>query len=87
MIYEMLSGVPAFRGADLRQTYQKVLFSELEFRPTELFSEPAKTLLVGLLDRNPETRLGAGKTSPTDIQSAEFFKGIGRYINYYYYYN
>jgi len=23
MIYEMLAGIPAFRGADLRQTYQK----------------------------------------------------------------
>lgn len=33
MIYEMLTGTPAFRGVDLRQTYQKVLFAELEFVP------------------------------------------------------
>lgn len=76
MIYEMLSGTPAFRGADLRQTYQKVLFSELEFKPKELFSEPAKALLVGLLDRNPETRLGGGKKSPQDVKDAEFFKDV-----------
>ena len=69
MIYEMLSGTPAFRGADLRQTYQKVLFSELEFKPVDLFSDSAKALLIGLLDRIPETRLGSGKNSPQDIKS------------------
>lgn len=26
MIYEMLSGTPTFRGADLRQTYQKYVY-------------------------------------------------------------
>ena len=76
MIYEMLSGTPAFRGADLRQTYQKVLFSELEFKPIDLFSDSAKALLIGLLDRIPETRLGSGKNSPQDIKSAQFFKGV-----------
>ena len=51
MIYEMLTGTPAFRGADLRQTYQRVLFAELEFVPgtsymLSSFIEPT-ILLVG----------------------------------------
>lgn len=29
MIYEMLGGMPTFRGSDLRQTYQRYLFSHL----------------------------------------------------------
>lgn len=52
MIFEMLSGTPAFRGRDLRQTYQKVLFADLVFEPADRFSEDAKDLLRGLLDRS-----------------------------------
>eukprot|EP00428_Durinskia_dybowskii_P083089 CAMPEP_0170424420 /NCGR_PEP_ID=MMETSP0117_2-20130122/37547_1 /TAXON_ID=400756 /ORGANISM="Durinskia baltica, Strain CSIRO CS-38" /LENGTH=591 /DNA_ID=CAMNT_0010683285 /DNA_START=1 /DNA_END=1773 /DNA_ORIENTATION=+ len=33
MIYEMLSGTPTFRGADLRQTYQKILYAEDQENP------------------------------------------------------
>ena len=51
MMFEMLSGTPAFRGKDLRQTYQKVLFAELVFEPDNRFSEDAKEILRGLLER------------------------------------
>jgi hypothetical protein len=51
MIYEMLGGLPAFRGVDLRQTYQKVLFAELVYKPAEKFSTPARELIDGLLKR------------------------------------
>jgi serine/threonine protein kinase len=76
MIYEMLAGTPTFRGQDLRQTYQRVLFSELEFRPEENFSQPARTLLTGLLKKDPTVRLGAWDNPPQDIMSSEFFEGI-----------
>lgn len=51
MIYEMLGGLPAFRGVDLRQTYQKVLFAELIYKPSEKFSTHARGLIGGLLKR------------------------------------
>ena len=51
MIYEMLGGTPTFRGSDLRQTYQRVLYADLVFVPEANFSEAAKDLLVGLLQR------------------------------------
>ena len=76
MMYEMLSGTPAFRGKDLRQTYQRVLFAELVFEPANRFSEDAKEILRGLLQRDPTIRLGAGENPPTDIMSMAFFKGI-----------
>ena len=72
----MLAGVPAFRGKDLRQTYQRVLFAELVFEPESRFSEDAKELLRGLLNRDPNLRLGAGENPPTDIMSMNFFRGI-----------
>lgn len=51
MMYEMLAGLPAFRGADLRETYQRVLFADLEFKPEEKFSPAARQLLSGMMRR------------------------------------
>ena len=82
MLYEMISGTPAFRGCDLRQTYQKVLFSEVEFKPEEHFTPESRSLLLGLLDREPARRLGsdASKRStyglPRDVMAAAFFAGV-----------
>jgi serine/threonine protein kinase len=76
MIYEMLSGLPTFRGADLRQTYQKVLYAEVLFKPEEKFSPPARELILGLLHRDPAKRLGAGPNSPKDIMEISFFNGV-----------
>lgn len=76
MIYEMLTGTPAFRGNDLRQTYQKVLFAELEFVPSDKFSSSIRILLTGLLQRDPGLRLGADSNPPLDIMNAQFFEGV-----------
>ena len=76
MVYEMLSGTPAFRGTDLRHTYQRVLFSELIFTPEEKFSIDSKELLHGLLCRDPAKRLGAEENPPRDIMNAAFFSTI-----------
>lgn len=51
MIYEMLAGKPTFRGTDLRETYQRILYAKLEFTPEDRFSESAKQLLTGLINR------------------------------------
>ena len=47
MIYEMLSGRPPFRGSDLRETYKNVLFAEVTFVPTDVFSREAQGLIAG----------------------------------------
>jgi hypothetical protein len=72
----MISGTPAFRGSDLRHTYQRVLFADLEFTPEEKFSPDAKTLLTGLLCRDPVARLGAEENPPSDIMDAAFFSSV-----------
>jgi serine/threonine protein kinase len=51
MIFEMLAGLPAFRGVDLRQTYQKVLYADVKFEPESNFSPAARDLILGLLQR------------------------------------
>jgi len=76
MIYEMLAGTPAFRGSDLRQTYQKILYADLEFHPEERFSLEARVLLSGLITRDPTARLGAWENPPMDIMRSSFFATI-----------
>ncbi|KAJ1435240.1 kinase-like domain-containing protein [Ochromonadaceae sp. CCMP2298] len=76
MIYEMLSGTPTFRGSDLRQTYQKILYADLEFVPEERFSVAARMLLSGMIRRDPSARLGAWENPPRDIMSSPFFAGV-----------
>jgi hypothetical protein len=51
MIFEMLAGLPAFRGVDLRQTYQKVLYADVKFEPENNFSVSSRDLILGLLRR------------------------------------
>lgn len=75
MIYEMLCGYPTFRGADLRQTYQKVLYGDVLFAE-EKFSPASKELILGFLNREPRDRLGSRADSPRDIQSCSFFNTI-----------
>lgn len=76
MIYEMLAGIPPFRGSDLRQTYQNVLFADLKFSPQEKFSEESMTLLRGMIQRDPSLRWGAWSNPPTDIMESDFFKPV-----------
>lgn len=76
MIYEMLSGMPTFRGADLRQTYQKVLYADVSFKPEEKFSPRVRELILGLLQRDPSKRLGGAPNSPKDIMDTSFFEGV-----------
>jgi serine/threonine protein kinase len=76
MIYEMLAGKPTFRGVDLRETYQRILYAKLEFSPEDRFSNSAKDLLNGLINRDPTQRLGAWDNPPRDIMDSPFFDGI-----------
>jgi serine/threonine protein kinase len=51
MVYEMICGLPCFRGDDLKQTYQRVLYGHINFLPEEKFSLPARDLISALLNR------------------------------------
>jgi len=76
MMYEMLAGTPPFRGSDLRQTYQKVLFSDVEFKPEEKFSVQSRLLIAGLLKKDPSHRYGAWNNPPIDIMEHSFFHNV-----------
>jgi len=76
MIFELIGGVPPFQTRDIRQTYKRILFSTLKFRPEGAFDEATRQLLTGLLEKDPADRLGSWSDIPKDIMSQPFFEGI-----------
>lgn len=55
-VYEMLEGYPPYTGHTINIILQKVLVGQYEFKNS---SPMAQTLIRGLLERNPEKRLGS----------------------------
>eukprot|EP01094_Clydonella_sp_ATCC50884_P003275 TRINITY_DN1252_c0_g1_i1.p1 TRINITY_DN1252_c0_g1~~TRINITY_DN1252_c0_g1_i1.p1 ORF type:complete len:424 (+),score=167.71 TRINITY_DN1252_c0_g1_i1:99-1274(+) len=69
LIFEMLTGLPPFYSQNINIMYQKILHGELRFPP--YISEAGVSLLEGLLDRDPETRLQGDA-----IKTHAFFAGL-----------
>eukprot|EP00541_Cyclophora_tenuis_P019054 CAMPEP_0116579464 /NCGR_PEP_ID=MMETSP0397-20121206/22265_1 /TAXON_ID=216820 /ORGANISM="Cyclophora tenuis, Strain ECT3854" /LENGTH=275 /DNA_ID=CAMNT_0004108945 /DNA_START=101 /DNA_END=928 /DNA_ORIENTATION=+ len=74
LLYEMLTGLPPFYCQDREKLFEKIRKSELHY-PASL-TKPAKSLLRGLLTRDPNKRLGSGHTDAEEIKSHEFFSDI-----------
>ncbi|WAQ85352.1 hypothetical protein PtA15_5A927 [Puccinia triticina] len=69
LLYEMLSGLPPYYDEDHHTMYRKILKDPLTF-PAEIKPD-ARALLTGLLDRDPNVRLGA--RGAEDIKRHSFF--------------
>lgn len=74
-IYEMLEGLPPFYDEDVGEMNRKILRQPLYFDAAH-FTPEAMSLLEGLLQRDPEKRLGSGPTDYLEITSHPFFKDI-----------
>jgi len=70
LMYEMLTGLPPFYSQDVQEMYNKIMNDKLVFPPH--VSVEARSLLQGLLDRNPEKRLQDAK----QIKAHPYFKGL-----------
>lgn len=74
LLYEMLTGLPPFYCQDRERLFEKIRRSELLYPPS--VARPAKTLLKGLLTKDPDHRLGSGQTDAEEIKCHEFFAGL-----------
>nr|AHZ63913.1 phototropin [Penium margaritaceum] len=74
-MYEMMFGKTPFRGRNRQKTFTNVLMKELVFPDAVPVSEEAKSLIRGLLERDPEQRLG-GKKGAAEIRAHPFFRSI-----------
>jgi hypothetical protein len=73
LIYEMITGLPPFYTRDRKKLYERLRSAPLEF-PQYVGGE-ARSLLRGLLVRDPAARLGSRNDS-LDIMAHPFFGGI-----------
>lgn len=73
LLYEMLTGLPPFYNQNLHVMYEKIIRAKLTF--PDYLSPDAKSLLAGLLERDPKLRLGSHNDAE-DIKSHPFFKDI-----------
>jgi len=71
LLYEMLTGLPPFYCRDRNQLFEKIRSGVLEF--PDFVSENARSLLDGLLCRDPTRRLGCGPTDALEIKRHPFF--------------
>lgn len=74
LLYEMLVGVPPYFTQNKDQMFYNIQKGYLKM-PSHLSME-VKSLLIGLLNRNPQKRLGASKYDAEDIKMHPFFKWI-----------
>ena len=74
LLYEMLTGLPPFYDENTNVMYRKILQEPLSFPGPEVVPPAARDLLSRLLERDPQTRLGANGAA--EIKSHHFFANI-----------
>jgi serine/threonine protein kinase len=74
LLYEMLTGLPPFFCQDRERLFEKIRRNELDY-PASV-SRPAKSVLKGLLTKDPTQRLGSGPTDAGEIKIHDFFDEI-----------
>lgn len=74
LLYEMLVGQPPYFCNNKDQLFYNIQKGVLKL-PASISNE-AKSLLISLLNRNPNKRLGAGPTDAEEIKKHPFFDTI-----------
>lgn len=69
LLYEMMTGLPPFYDENVNTMYQRILRDPLRF-PEDMGNE-AKSVMAGLLQRDPTRRLGNGGAD--EIKRHPFF--------------
>ncbi|CAO3622555.1 unnamed protein product [Cunninghamella blakesleeana] len=74
LIYEMLLGQSPFKGEDEDEIFDAILEDEILY-PINM-SKNCVSICQKLLERNPNRRLGSGKTDGLEIRQHPFFSGV-----------
>eukprot|EP00184_Porphyridium_aerugineum_P007287 CAMPEP_0184706422 /NCGR_PEP_ID=MMETSP0313-20130426/36752_1 /TAXON_ID=2792 /ORGANISM="Porphyridium aerugineum, Strain SAG 1380-2" /LENGTH=619 /DNA_ID=CAMNT_0027167975 /DNA_START=553 /DNA_END=2412 /DNA_ORIENTATION=+ len=74
LIYEILCGRTPFYASNRDEVYDRIESAPLKF-PRHLSSDVV-SLIRGLLDRNPKTRLGMGPSGMSEVKSHPFFSDV-----------
>ncbi|KAI0168592.1 kinase-like domain-containing protein, partial [Pestalotiopsis sp. NC0098] len=71
-LYEMLTGMPPFYAKNTEEVHRNIVSEPIQ--PLEMLDMSTNDLLLGLLKRNPDLRLGANGAS--EVQDHAFFHNI-----------
>lgn len=75
LIFEMVVGSPPFHDLNMKRVIQDILKKPVMMRDS--FSKKLKSLLNGLLEKDPNKRLGSPATGGIEaIKKHIFFQGI-----------
>lgn len=74
LLFEMLTGMPPFYCSDKEKLFEKIKHEALDL-PNYL-SNDAKNLLLGLMEKDPNKRLGTGEDDAISIKKHPFFSSI-----------
>jgi len=58
LLYELITGLPPYYSHDTEQIYECILNEELNFPENLKISGELRDLLIGLLSKNPNNRIG-----------------------------
>ena len=75
IMYELFFGIPPFFSEDDKKIKELIEKSELRFPKDTKVSKAAKDIIMKLLDKKPEKRLGHSKGFD-EIKKHEFFQGV-----------
>jgi len=74
LFYEMTTGLPPFYSENINTMYKKIMQNQISF-PSN-YSEKAQSLVRGLLEKDPNRRLGGGPDDAEEIKSHPIFSNI-----------
>ncbi|KAG5646426.1 hypothetical protein DXG03_003476 [Asterophora parasitica] len=74
LLFEMCCGWSPFYAEDTQQMYKNICFGKIRF-PKGVIGEDGKQFVKGLLNRNPNHRLGASRDAE-ELKEHPFFKSI-----------
>jgi len=74
LIYEMLTGLPPFYTKDRDKLFERIKRGELTY-PSYVTGD-AKSLLQGLIYKDPNKRLGGGPEGGNEVKRHGFFSGV-----------
>lgn len=75
LIYEMMYGLPPFYTSNMQAMYRKIIREEVVFKPGITISANAKDIILKLLDKNQDSRLGSHADS-LEVMSHPWFSDI-----------
>merc|ERR1712113_1218460 len=74
LLYEMMTGLPPFYNENLNIMYEKILHAPIPL--PKYLSKEARSIFLGLLERDPKRRLGSSDKDAKEIQAHPFYKDI-----------